>query len=504
MEEEQLEAIDTSSGDESAGLDTSRQVPAGEDNSGMGPVADAGAIDTSEAPQDNVGPNGPIARNLRAFPGNVKRIASYLMGEGAADPQVIAQAGQQADPEGQLSPDERNAVAVQKVAETQGPEAAWKLMQSHRVAYNAKQAFGYAALNGTAQKRPDLAAAVDAANQAAQHVLDGSSSQFAVGPDGQVTATVKSPGSNQPQVFNLTPDAFRRYLNVGQDGQYDRLMQPGGVAKTIAGLSRSGGQGQTRISQLRPLPKQAPPASDEPEPLPAEETNFGKTPSTMNLSGSNKVQYGSMDRPATEDASLSERGDRLFPSVSQQTEKEAWMNAEMARREGNENKIDVAAEKGAADRDKARITGQSRENVAATGAGAKVTSAQLAADARREAIAAKQSAESGKLAVRIRELEARNANSAQLRALKVIQTKRLALEPLTPQEEAQEKSFVGDAEPAAAVTRPAAPQQAPQQRAPQAPQKQGNAQQPPVPGAKLYKGTWYTRGPNGESVPYQP
>jgi hypothetical protein len=317
MDEDQIEAIDTSSGDESAGLDTSRRVPAGEDNSGAAPVSappadnsgagpvaapqqEAGAIDTGE---ESAGPNGPIARSLKAFPGNAKRIVSYLMGEGAADPAVLKQAAAQADPRGQLDPDDRNLLAVQKATEAGGQEAGWKLAQANRVAYNAKQAFGYAALNGNQQtgKPPDLNAAIDAANQAATHVLDGSSVQFAPS-EGGVTATVKARGSDQPQTIQLTPDAFRRYLNVGREGQYDRV-QGQTIPKTLAALARGGGTGQNRVDQYRPLQKPQEQAgaidTNEPAPLPSAETNFGKTPSTQNLSGSSKVQYGSMDRVPT-------------------------------------------------------------------------------------------------------------------------------------------------------------------------------------------------------------
>jgi len=508
---EDEEAIDTTSGDESAGLDTSRRVPAGEDNSGAAPVIAppddnsgaapvTGAIDTSEQPQEAAGPNGPIARNLKAFPGNVKRIVSYLMGEGAADPASLNQIGAQVDPGGQLNADDRNLLAVQKVAETEGPEAAWKLVQANRVAYNAKQAFAYTALNGTQQKPPDLNAAIDAANKAASHVLDGSSVAFAPAQGG-VTATVKAPGSDQPQTYNLSMDAFRRYLNVGGDGQYDRVMQAT-VPQTLARLSQGGGQGQDRIDQLRPMRPPAAPAAAEPtEPAEIPQTNFGKTPSTMNLSGSTAVQGG---RPLPSEETnygdeLEARARRMFPSVSQEAERNAWMAQEEQRQEANQVKIDVA-----------RQTGEGRVQAAQAAGGARVEAERERGAAQRDVAGIKtkgwQYASDAKKASAQIAADAKLAHDGNVdararleTARKAIATKRLTAEPLTPEEKQLEQQMAaGGAASASPTSRQPAPQQAPQQR------PQGGSQQPPVQGAKLYKGQWYTRGPNGESVPYQP
>jgi len=64
--------------------------------------------------------------------------------------------------------------------------------------------------NGNQQKPPDVHAAVDAANQAADHVLDGSNVRFMVSTGGQITATVKKPRLPAAAVFDLSPDQFRQ------------------------------------------------------------------------------------------------------------------------------------------------------------------------------------------------------------------------------------------------------------------------------------------------------
>jgi hypothetical protein len=491
FEEDEVGAIDT--GDESAGLDTSRRVPAQEDNSGMGPV---GAIDTSDnsgmgpvdagaqgAPQtDRTGPNGPIMRQLKAFPGNAKRIIGYLMGEGAADPMQLQQAAAAVDPEGRMSADDRNVVAIQKVAQEQGPEAAWKLAQANRVAFNAKQAFGFAALNGTAQKMPDVNAAIDAANQAASHVLDGSSVKFAPGQGG-VTATVMTAGA-EPQTFRLSLEQFRNYMNVGGAGQYDRLTQES-IPATLAMLAQGGGAQPQRRGP--PPPKAAPSEADNYKP-PAIPSNFGKTPSTQNLSGDDNVSV----QPPTDaektgySEQLQARANSMMPGITREEERQRFMAGEAAREDTLQNKIDVEETKGKYGTAKEEVKGGAARDVAETKAGAWKYASDHKLQAAQVAAAAKAAADGDK-----------NARAAIENARKSIAAKRATLQPLTPDEEAMEKRLASmglGAQPG----QQQAPQQAPAAAPQQAPQQQAPGQ-PPEPGAKFYKGSWYRRGPNGEA-----
>lgn len=467
------------------------------DNSGMGPVA-AGA-ETPQSPEEApaYGPLARGARAVRAFPGNAKRIVSYLMGEGADNPALVKQAAITVDPQGQMPPGDANVLAVAKASQQGGEEAAWKLVQANRVAYNAKQAFGYAALNGTPGKPPDLMAAVEAANQAADHVLDGNNVKFMVSQAGQITATVTPPGG-QPNVIDLTPDQFRRYLNVGRDGQWDRVMQqsiPGTLQKL---LTESPGAKAPPRGRERVMPgsEQQEAISTAPEP----ETNFGKTPSSINLSGSTK--RGPEQKDITNyGPELEARAQKLFPSVSQQAEAQRWMAAQEGQEQERENKLNiakntgasrvaVAQEAGSARRDVAGTQGQTQRDVAETkrkgweyASDAKKAAAQITAD--------QKAAHDGNVDARARIESARKA----------IATKRMTAGTLSPDDEALEKQLVSQAQAGAPQGQSQAPQR-PQAGAPKPAAAPGPGA-PPVQGAKFFNGSWYTRGPNGEAVPYK-
>lgn len=488
FEEDEVGAIDT--GDESAGLDTSRRVPAGEDNSGMGPVE--GAIDTREQPEPpRTGPDGPIARNLKAFPGNARRIISYLMGEGAADPMQLQQAAASVDPEGRMSQDDRNVVAIQKVAQEQGPEAAWKLAQANRVAFNAKQAFGFAALNGTPQKMPDVNAAIDAANQAASHVLDGSSVKFAP-TQGGVTATVTTAGG-EPQTFRLSLEQFRQYMNVGGAGQYDRLTQET-IPTTLATLAQGGGAQQRRRP---PQPRQAPTEAEQYTP-PAIPSNFGKTPSTQNLSGDDNVSVQPPNdyEQSNYGSELEARANRMMPGITREEDRNRFMAGEKARQGTEANRLAIEETRGEAKTGAEDIKAKGGARKEEIKAGATTQAAEIKAGAWRYASDAKKATEQIKADAKAAHEGNVEARSRLENARKSIAAKRATLQPLTKDEEAFEKQLnsVGlQALPMGGGQRQPAPQQAPQPQAP------ANPGQPPEPGAKFYKGSWYRRGPNGEA-----
>lgn len=508
--------------DDVVGAIDARETPGDIPGMGNAPPAEqvtpAGVIDTNETPGDipgmghvpapasqapakprlpvddivDAGKQNPVDA-VKQFPGNVKRIVSYLMGEGAVDPQMLSQAGAQVDPQGQMSADDRNVLAVDKAMKEGGPEAAWKLMQANRVAFNAKQAFAYAALNGTQQKPPDINAAVDAANQASSHVLDGSVVKFAAGRGG-VTATVT--GDGEPQSFNLTPDQFRQYLNVGGAGQWDRLSAPGGIPATLQKLQQSAG-GATRLAQTpaaKPRQTSNAPTEGEAYTPPTPKTNFGKTPSTVNLSGSDEITPLQQDQTNYGDE-LEARAMRMFPSVGQEQARNTWMSQQEDRELTRDNAVKVAAEKGKNDIEKARATGTGRvaqEGVRQEGnlavAKEKGSNYRYASDNKTRAvqIATDQKA----AAAGNREAQAR-IDSAR----KDLAVKQQTGARLTPDDVALGKLLNQQGQQAIQGQQPVG--QAPQQ---QAPQQQGK---PPVPGAKLYKGQWYTRGANGESVPVQ-
>lgn len=222
--------------DESAGLDTRARAPAREQSQ-----AQSQGNDEPGFMQNNF---NEAQRGVT----NAKRFIGYLMGYGAAAPQEgLAAAAQAKAADPSMSDDDANLLAVQNAGQQGGPEAAWKLLQYNRTAYNAKQAFANAALNGTDGKPSDINAAAQAATQASSHVLDGSQTKFvATGPDA-VTATVKGAGGDT-QSFQLNGQQFAQLLNLGGEGMYDRVLGNGGMAGTLKAIT-SGQQGQDQGGQ---------------------------------------------------------------------------------------------------------------------------------------------------------------------------------------------------------------------------------------------------------------
>lgn len=484
-------AIDTS--DDNSGAAPVAASPPGQSYPGMTPAQDdSGTSPKTQSPQ-GAPPQEDQSRsgvdfNASHVPGNTKRIIAYLMGADAAHPQTIDQLGAQVDPEGKLHPSDRNLLAIDAAREQGGDQAAWQLMQSNRVAYNAQTAFAKTALQGTPQKPADLNAAIDAANKAQSNVLDGSSIQFAPSQGG-VTATVTMHGTTQPQVIPLSMQAFSQFLDVGGDGQWDKIMDQGAPA-TLQRLS------QQNPAQQAPRPANSTPTLNPrkaqwptPPQAAASPAPQAQAPATTqkvdpwakafdDAADPSKTNYGE---------ELETRANAMFGANNSATtrQRQEWMAAQEQQDLNRNAKIEEAREKGVQANERARITGGSRERVAETTAKGKLEGWKYSSDAKQ---AAAQIAADAKAA----QAGNKQAQDRVESARKVIAAKRATGATITPEDEALEKQLVGRA---GAAPQPAAAQ------APQAPTPQ--AQQPPVPGAKPYKGQWYTRGPNGESVPVQ-
>ena len=511
------EAIDTREDYSGASAPVIGGAAGGEDFSGaQAPVSPLpgqepppGAAPQGEEPSLMKNSYGPLAAPARG----VKSIISYLMGADAMPPEALDGAGKTVDPQGQMTSSERNLLALQHARDNGGDEAAWALMQSNRVSYNAQTAFAKTALEGTAQKPADLRAAIDAANKAQANVLDGSNVEFAPLQGGRViTATVTTPGG-QPDQIVLSPQQFARWLDVGGDGQWDKVMSAG-AAQTLHRIAAEGpSRGATSLGEMRPLPganrardlpAAAPPIdnseSDAYDPNAegnAPKTNFGKTPSTLNLSGSDARSAPVQDK-TNYGEELEARAMRMFPSVSQEAERNQWMSAEEARYEAGQNKIDVAGETGRRKEEVARITGGAKVEAENARGAAQRDVAKTKNEGWQFANQNKARIEAAKLAQRATEMEHRDANSSQARAVKLLSSKMATLQPLNDQEKELAKQLGVQGLQAGSVT-------APRSQAQTTPPAAGVAPgAPPVQGAKFFKGSWYTRGPNGESVPYRP
>jgi hypothetical protein len=440
----------------------------------------------------------PVVRTVkRAFtedtgnPHNQQSVLGYLMGADAAPPQAAEKfsTGLQAEFPG-ISEDDANLMGVHKAMELGGPAAAWAMVQYNRQAYNAKQSFALAALNGVQGKPPDVQAAAKAATQASTHVLDGSKTVFNATPDGFVTATVTMPGSDGATSYSLDPQQFAQWLNVGKDGQWDHVMENGGVPGTLQRLSRP----QTEAQRTGQPIARDPTGADQP-PLPG---------------GADK-----MDVSTNYGDELEARADAMFGkglNTGTQRQRQEWLAQQEEKELERQNKIDVASEKGKNDIEKARVTGtarigaadttgQHRENTQRLRSDSNEKVANIQADARAKSdqqkalLAAKKMEQQGNDA-RMRE-RGRMARAAISNPNFLLQT--------DAQRDAVYKQFgidqvmQGATPPTGQAATPPSGQGAP---APQPSNNGSQAQRPAnVPaGAKLFEGKWYTRGPNGEAV----
>lgn len=363
------------------------------------------------------------------------KVVSYLMGADAAHPDVLEQIGKEVDPEGKLPPADRNLLALDKVRDTKGDNAAWSIMQANRVAYNAQTAFASTALKGTPQKPADVGAAIDAANKAQANVLDGSNISFAHHGAG-ITATVTMPGTSQPQTIQLSPQAFAQWLTVGGDGQWDKVVQKSAPATLQALAQQYPAQAQTgtatvgapaQARQPRPVtpaapaqqaaPQQADQQGDDEQdagdnaPAPAQAQAAPqaqrpapvKTPTARDvtdgdqpaLPGTHDAQGHSLRAPEASNTNYGEeleaRSTARFGkgNIGTEPDRQQWMANQEQEGEKLKNNVDVAAEKGKNALAVAQQTGADKRAMEDTKAGAKVKASENYSQGRLQAALAK-------------------------------------------------------------------------------------------------------------------
>jgi hypothetical protein len=393
------------------GLDEGGAIP---DDSGALPVAasdqqpdNSGALpvvqdaETPQQPQQDQSRSG-IDFDASHVPANAKRIIQYLLGAGAAHPDVTSKFATAVKVEHPgTNDDDANTISILKAKEQGGEQAAASLLQSHRQQYNAKQSFAKAALQGVNGKPPDIHAAADAATQASQHVLDGSQAVFYANHGG-VTATVKPPGSNQRVSYNLTPQQFSDYLNIAGNGQYDKLLQTGGVAAAIQNIA-----GKTQ-QQSSPQQAQAPASKSSGQPI-ARDVTEGDQPALPNGNPSAHDARTGASWPiprmggTQHDPDLEARAAARFGTgVSQMGDREQWMSDEEEKEANRQNKVDVEKEKGTFHikteqaKNEGKVGAETEKNKGRVQSATIRANAQVdAAKARAVAEAAKQAAVSG-------------------------------------------------------------------------------------------------------------
>jgi hypothetical protein len=348
--------------------DQSQPVPPGGPQPGAAPPAAPQAPQTPQAQ----GPN---------------KVASMLMGDGAAPPQTIQQTQAAVDPANTQPPGNQNLMAIQAAYEKGGPQAAIPLLQANRVAFNAKQAFAYAAMTGVPGKGPDLNAAIAAANEAEQHVLDGSNVKFAHADGNTITATVTMAGTGQePQVIKLTPQQFKQYLHVGQDGQWDKLMETT-IPATLQRLSSSNQDANTlaKVSSVQ----------NANNPYNSTKDDMGRSTGTDTAANKFDAKYGEARTkfdPETDDELLY-RADRQFPGAGQEAEKQAWIQKQQGEEAERTSKEKTEIQKGKNLVDEWNLRTKSNEAVAGTkkeaseyGADQRLKGVQGMSDARKAAV----------------------------------------------------------------------------------------------------------------------
>lgn len=317
-----------------------------------------------------------------------KDLIGYIMGKGAAPQQQADAAAQAVDPEGKMTPEDRNLLAVHQAAEMGGPGAAWAMVQANRQAYNGKQAFARAALNGIDGKAGDLAAAADAATKASSHVLDGSVATFHPDQDG-VMADVTLPGQKHSMRIKLTPEQLNQYLDVGKDGQYDKLLQAGGVPQVLQQIAKGPGvpltgpgpQQRVRSQESIDAERQQPGnktghllpknlyerADDGEDGLPPEPEKLETDPQRI--------------RDNEEYDAIAERAKRIFPRDSQSPQREQWRQTKEAEYKDRQNKVDTAAAGFKSKEAIANTNVKGKEGAATIYTGGKVRAAEIKAEA---------------------------------------------------------------------------------------------------------------------------
>jgi hypothetical protein len=364
--------------------------------------------------------------NAANVPANAKRILQYLLGADAAPQQALDKFARGAKAEHpELSDDDANLVAVLKAHEQGGPDAAHAMLQANRVAYNYKASVANAALNGADGKAADPQQAADAMTEASKHVLDGSQARFVASPDGNFTATVKMPGSDQRQSYNLTPDQFRQLANVGGDGQFDRLLGTGGIPMAL----------QRITAQASTAPQGGPSASQETEDrgtqAPEDQTrSSGQVAPIEELDKGEQQQaretgdvVGQKKRTANSqfDDDLVARANQLYPWISQGAQRNRFLVQTQEQRDTAEaeqkNKLNVAKEQGTFRVEGAKARAEGQVGAAHERAEGQVGAAQVRADSYAKAQQQKAQIALQQMAQRAQDAAVRNRINVGMRLI---------------------------------------------------------------------------------------
>lgn len=334
---------------------------------------------------DNASQEGGTAPHQRLRQGlnsAAAAILSYLHGDGAADPDTVAQVEQQIDPDNSMDDGERHLRAIQAAHQQGGPQAAWSFVQANRQAYNAKMAFAKAALQGVGGKPPDIGAAAQAASDAYSHVPDGKNITFQPSQTmpGGITATVIGPDGS-PQSQDLAPDQFAGMLDIGKDGLYDKVYQKGFGLIGPRNATMAALQGQKQTSAYSPV---TPGEGDDNEPTGSPIISTGEPgsrPVGPDRSRGRSPSFGQGNGGEEYDSDLLARAQRIFPMAGDSQRKAEWLAKMQEARDTaaaeQGNKVKVAEAGNVARMFAANRRAEATENAATSRAGGMVDAARI-------------------------------------------------------------------------------------------------------------------------------
>ena len=302
----------------------------------------------SEQQQSNMGgfipPHQAIQNVASKGMENLKR---YLSGDKAMDPNSVAGIGYAVDPQGTLPPVEKKMkmiqYAYQRIMEHTGdPREA--MNGALGVFQHQRQEYGMW-LTGAAVKldQGDMGSALHAANQAFQAPF-GENVHFAQSGGGTgVTATVTDDKGKVQGTFAMAPDQFSMLLH--KHAQFDALAA-NGVFNTFSQMSGPMGEPQ---GPQQPSPQAQGPQGPQQPPKRSDadiDAEYAK-PNGGNLTDEEVRQhderhYPIMRAPEGVDRKLFDQSNRIFPMLSQNQHREAWIAQEQEKEAGRKSKEDIA------------------------------------------------------------------------------------------------------------------------------------------------------------------
>ena len=295
-----------------------------------------------QTPSGFVPPHQAIRDQIQRSMEGLKR---FIAGDKAVDGNTAAAIGYAVDPQGNLPPVEKKMKMVQyaydKGMQTEGdPRTGMNLalgtLQHQRKEYDMWRTAAAVKLD-----QQDTTSALDAANKAFQAPF-GDNVHFAQSSTGGITATVTDDKGTVQGTFDMAPDQFSMLLH--KHGKFDNLVQQG-VLGTLSQMSGPMGEPQ---GPQQPFGPQQPQGPQQPRKRSDEEIDqeFAK-PNAGNLTDEEVRQHDErhfpiMRAPEGVDRKLFDQSNQMFPMVSQNAQRTAWIAQQQEQQAGRESKEKIA------------------------------------------------------------------------------------------------------------------------------------------------------------------